>query len=157
MPQLFSFGRYFLVNQVSPHFIPFVRSIGSVCLETDDKKLRFSVRAGDHPVQELNISFCTGSQTSLRPVRWKPYLHRYLESNGATDLGMYRDIGPWGNYLVPVMVRFFQHLLGEQCLCFEPFPESQRRGGAERYLDVATVGDQTIFSAEERKEEHEAH
>ena len=118
MPRYFSLNRNILLRSVEPHLLPWIRSIQPVTLETEARQKHFTVSVANNPFKELELSLFSGFRTSVSHRLWKHYLAQYLFLNGATDLRLYRDIGPLGSYLLPVMVRFLLHLRNEECLCF---------------------------------------
>ena len=120
MPRLFDFNRKRPLNAVSPHFMPFVRSMESLNLETGLLKKRFSVTVKEGSEQALEVCLPSGTRISIPIRRWRRCIQRYLDLEGETDLVLYRDIGPLNSYLVPIVERFFVHLRSERCNCFYP-------------------------------------
>ena len=105
------------VAAIRPHFLPFVRSLDSRTLETDWEKKPFSVSAG---LKNKGLSLSVTGGTITAPITlWERHLGRYIETNGSTDISLYRDCGPLGSYLVVCIDLFFQHLRGGgACECF---------------------------------------
>ena len=86
------------VAAVRPHYLPFVRSLGSRALETTSQKKGFS--ASVEPASN-ELSICVAGKTIAVPATlWERYLGRYLQTIGDTDLSLYRECGPLRSYLV---------------------------------------------------------
>ena len=106
------------VAAVKPHYLPFVRSLGSRVLETTSQKKAFSASVELEPASKgLSISVA-GKTMSVRVTLWECYLSRYLETNGDTDLSLYQECGPFRSYLVLITDLFFLHLRDGPCECF---------------------------------------
>ena len=120
------------VAAVRPHYLPFVRSLGSRALETTSQKKAFS--ASVEPASK-ELSICVAGKTISVPVTlWERYLGRYLETIGDTHLSLYRECGPLRSYLVLITDLFFLHLRDGPCECFGRSSENIEDAAFQRQL-----------------------
>ena len=140
MPRFFLFGSTpnLILNSVTPHFLPYCRSIENVSLDTSETGSPFSVSVRVHPTRDLEIYLHTSSRISVTPEHWKRHLLRHLDVAGDTDLHPYRDLG-LSSYLSVIVAKFFSHIRKEECLCFEPLREDMSEPRSQRVIDTGIV------------------
>lgn len=115
---LISQDRLLFVKSVAPHLFPWIR-FQTLEFQTEARGKQFSVRILDQEERVMGIYPEFGRVCRVGPSLWKRFLQRYIAAEGTTALYIYRDLGPMGSYLLPVIEAFFKHLRTEECRCFD--------------------------------------